>query len=449
MKAIGIDIGTTTISVVVLDTEKQMVLDSRTISNGTFLDTGKEWERIQDVEKIVPKVIEVLEELLGQHDDIQTIGLTGQMHGIMYINKEGKCISPLYTWQDGRGNLPDKDGITLTERIAKQTGISVYTGYGLVTHLYQCSIGAVPEEAVAICTIGDYIGMCLTGRKRPLMHASNAASLGFFDVEAGEYQAAVLKKLGMDVSLLPQVCYEYETLGSYQGIPVTVALGDNQASFLGSVGMEEGTLLLNMGTGGQISVLSSQYLAKQGIETRPFTKDKYLLVGASLCGGRAYAILEKFLRNYEKACREKENKNITETFIQEVSPQYEIMEQLARKGMDQKDSMRVTTTFNGTRQEPALRGRIDNLSEDNFTPEGLIYGVLEGMVRELYEMFQIIQENTGIRAVKLVASGNGFRRNAVLQEIAARMFGAKLTLALYQEEAACGAAVSSTFHILP
>ena len=71
------------------------------------------------------------------------------------------------------------------------------------------------------------------------------------------------------------------------------------------------------------------------------------------------------------------------------------------------------------------------------------------MVRELYEMFQIIQENTGIRAVKLVASGNGFRRNAVLQEIAARMFGAKLTLALYQEEAACGAAVSSTFHILP
>ena len=448
MKAIGIDIGTTTISMVVLDTDKQVVLDSRTVSNGTFLDTGREWERIQDTEQIVPKVMEVLEELLGHYNDIKTIGLTGQMHGIVYVNKEGKCVSPLYTWQDGRGNLPGKDGLTLTERIAKQTGISVYTGYGLVTHLYQCEMGAVPKDAAAICTIGDYMGMCLTGRKEPLIHASNAASLGFFDVETGEYQIEILKELGMDVSLLPQVCYEYAALGSYQGIPVTVALGDNQASFLGSVGMKEGTLLLNMGTGGQISVLSSQYLAKPGIETRPFTKDKYLLVGASLCGGRAYAILEKFLRNYEKACRENENRNGTEEVNLEISPQYEIMEQLARKGMEEKDSMRVTTTFSGTRQEPALRGRIDNLSEDNFTPEGLVYGVLEGMTRELHEMFRIIQENTGIQAEKLVASGNGFRRNVVLQEIAAKMFGAKLTLALYQEEAACGAAVSSTFHAL-
>ena len=165
MKAIGIDIGTTTISMVVLDTDKQVVLDSRTVSNGTFLDTGREWERIQDTEQIVPKVMEVLEELLGHYNDIKTIGLTGQMHGIVYVNKEGKCVSPLYTWQDGRGNLPGKDGLTLTERIEKQTGISVYTGYGLVTHLYQCEMGAVPKDAAAICTIGDYMGMCLTGRK--------------------------------------------------------------------------------------------------------------------------------------------------------------------------------------------------------------------------------------------------------------------------------------------
>ena len=42
MKSIGIDIGTTTISLVVLDTEKKMVLESRTISNGTFIETGND-----------------------------------------------------------------------------------------------------------------------------------------------------------------------------------------------------------------------------------------------------------------------------------------------------------------------------------------------------------------------------------------------------------------------
>lgn len=107
-------------------------------------------------------------------------------------------------------------------------------------------------------------------------------------------------------------------LGQYKGIPVTVALGDNQASFLGSVGFQENTVLLNMGTGGQISVLSDQLFEGNGIEARPFTKGKYLLVGASLCGGRAYAVLEKFFRSF---------------YVQAGGDDrdlYEVMEKLAR-----------------------------------------------------------------------------------------------------------------------
>ena len=106
MKTIGIDIGTTTISLVVLDTEKKMVLESRTISNGTFIETGNDWERIQEPVKIIEKAVGVLNELLAAHKDVETIGLTGQMHGIVYLDNEGECVSPLYTWQDGRGAQP-------------------------------------------------------------------------------------------------------------------------------------------------------------------------------------------------------------------------------------------------------------------------------------------------------------------------------------------------------
>ncbi len=49
MKAIGIDIGTTTISGVVLDVAKRQVLEARTVQNGSFIKTEHEWERIQDV----------------------------------------------------------------------------------------------------------------------------------------------------------------------------------------------------------------------------------------------------------------------------------------------------------------------------------------------------------------------------------------------------------------
>ena len=432
MKSIGIDIGTTTISLVVLDTEKKMVLESRTISNGTFIETGNDWERIQEPSKIIEKAVNVLDELLAVHKDIKTIGLTGQMHGILYIDQNGECVSPLYTWQDGRGNLPEFDGKSIVELVKEETGLSVSTGYGLVTHLYQCKKHLLPEEAVSFCTIGDYLGMKLTERKDPLVHASNAASFGLFDGNKCAYRRDVIAELGMDLGQLPEVTDEFKVLGQYRTIPVTVALGDNQASFLGSVGFQEGMLLLNMGTGGQISVLSDQLFEGNGIEARPLTRGKYLLVGASLCGGRAYAVLENFFRSF---------------YVQaggEEKALYEVLEKLARAGMKSKDAMIVSTLFNGTRLDPALRGSITNLSENNFTPEGLTYGVLHGMVKELYDMYQIIYKATDIKVSHLVASGNGLRKNKVLQEISSEMFGAELSLAIYQEEAACGAAVSSS-----
>lgn len=433
MKVIGIDIGTTTISAVVLDLENQRVVTSKTISNKSFIKTKREWERIQDICVIIPKAKEVLDELLEAHPDVISIGLTGQMHGILYLNKEGDCISPLYIWQDGRGNLPMKDDETYVQYASEITGMSVSTGYGLITHFYNLQNGLVPEAAANVCTIGDYLGMVLTGRNKPLVHSSNAASMGFFETREGRFAVEQLEKLGVSESILPEVTEEFSQLGTYKGIPVTVAIGDNQASFLGSVGVEKGTVLVNMGTGGQISVLSDVHFEAPGIEARPFMKDKYLLVGASLCGGRAFAILEKFFRSYAK------------WIDSEAGVQYDILTELARAGAQKSNGMQVVTTFNGTRVNPDQKGMIFGISEDNFTPEGLAFGVLKGMAQELYDMFVLIREGTGIQAKHLIASGNGLRKTPILQEIFCDMFQADLQMAKYEEEAACGAASCSVF----
>ena len=60
-------------------------------------------------------------------------------------------------------------------------------------------------------------------------------------------------------------------------------------------------------------------------------------------------------------------------------------------------------------------------------------------------MFEVIQKHTGIKADELIASGNGVRKNTVLQYIFEEMFGASLHLAKYKEEAASGAAISSLY----
>ena len=441
MKYIGIDIGTTTISGVVIEHNignNAEIIEAKTIANDSFLTTANDWEKIQDAEQIIKKARELLDHFLDQYPDVRRIGLTGQMHGIVYVDQAGQCVSPLYTWQDGRGSLPEDNSISLVEEIQQKCQVKAASGYGMVTHIYNLRHQLIPDLAVGFCTIMDYFGMCLTERKRALIHASNAASFGFFDGRRMCFMKKELSKMGIQENWLPEVCVEIEKMGMYRNCIVTTAIGDNQASFLGAVGNENGTLLVNMGTGGQISILSDQYFAEDGIEARPFWDGKYLLVGASLCGGKAYALLEEFFRKFVKQVTGQEK------------PLYEVLETMARKGKETNASrsksrkLKVTTTFNGTRVNPETGGSITNLFADNFTPEAFTYGVLEGMALELYQMYQIIRTGTYIQVTRMIGSGNGLRKNPVLCEIIEEIFGIKLILAEYEEEAATGAAISST-----
>ena len=151
MQTVGIDIGTTTISGVVLEkngTQKPRILKAKTIENGSFLTTTKDWERIQDAEKIVKKSRQMLDDFLDEYPEVEKIGLTGQMHGIVYIDKEGTCVSPLYTWQDARGSLCEENNGSLTEEIQQTYNVQVASGYGIVTHIYNLRHHLIPDTAV-------------------------------------------------------------------------------------------------------------------------------------------------------------------------------------------------------------------------------------------------------------------------------------------------------------
>ena len=444
MKALGLDIGTTTISAVVVGMEEREILKAYTIPNGSFIETDLPWEKIQDPDKIMQKALGLLEEILQEHQDIGVIGLTGQMHGIVYLDENGKHISPLYTWQDGRGNIPvekilsedpvSEDALSEAGRsicgiLEEEYGVKAHTGYGLVTHLYNCRNNLVPEGAAKVCTIMDYLGMRLTGRRTPLMHSSNAASLGLYDAKKNGFRADILQKAGADADVLPEVTDDFISVGSYKGIPVSAAIGDNQASFLGSVENAADSVLVNMGTGGQISVLSDTYFTAKGIEARPFVKGHYLLAGSSLCGGRAYALLEHFFRSYAEAA------GITGV------DHYSVMGKILDEKND-GEKLKVNTTFSGTREKPEKRGSIKNIGTENFTPKALIGGVLEGMAEELYKMYRKIEKGLAGHKTRMVASGNGIRKNRHLQEVMSEKFGMGLELAKREEEAAYGAAVS-------
>lgn len=419
LKILGLDIGTTTISAVVADAETGKILDSRTVKNDSVIDSTK----LQNPEIIINTVLEIKNELTKKHAPISAIGITGQMHGILYLDNDGNHISPLYTWQDESGNK-EYMGETYASYLTKTTGHNMASGFGLVTHFVNIQENNVPENAVTLSTIHDYLVMKLTGRKTPLMHSSDAASLGCFDLTKADFDEDSLDRIGINRSFLPEVCNNCVVAGYDENdVPVSVAIGDNQASVLGSVS-DENSILVNIGTGSQVSVITDTPKTLSDGETRPLNDNKFILVGAPLCGGRSFALLHKFFTQ------------CAEIFGGNKDDVYKNMDKIAELSPDEH-LLAVDTRFCGTRKNPDIKGCVSDITENNFTPAELTKGFLYGMANELYTLF----ESFDIKADMLVSSGNAVRKSSVLRHYLEELFGMKLHVSAHTEEASFGAAV--------
>lgn len=424
MITLGLDIGTTTVSAVVA--ENGAVLESVTTPHDSFLKNGPAYERAQEVTVLRSAALDAVAKLTAKYP-VERIGITGQQHGILYLDKEGRPLSPLYTWQDGRGNLR-RNGSTYTTEAARLTGCAVATGYGLVTHWYNLQNGLVPEGAAVLTTIHDYIAMVLCGLTRPVTEPSDAQSLGFFDLQTGDFDREALKKLDIDPAILPAVVRKSFVGRTESGIPVAVPIGDNPASFLGATGGED-AVLVNVGTGSQISVHTRTLTNMPGLEARPYPLGGFLLVGAALCGGKAWAMTERFFSDALFA------------FTGQRTELYGALDALLEVTSDDGTHPTVETTFDGTRADPAKRGSVTGLSEENFNPGQLALGVLHGMTDELYELyFGYLRAGLPDKQL-LLGSGNGLRKNRHLRRITENTFGMKLRLTDQPEEAALGAAM--------
>ena len=406
MKVVGIDIGTTSVCGVLIDATTGCVEKSVTKNSSAFIEGCADWEKIQSVNKIMTVATDILESLIAASSEVGAIGVTGQMHGIVYTDKDGDAVSPLYTWQDGRGNLPYKD-------VTYAKYLNSFSGYGNVTDFYNTENGIKPESAVSYSTIHDYFVMQLCGLKKPIIHTSDAASFGCYDLENNRFNYACTAEITGD----------YRIAGEYKGIPVSVAIGDNQASVFSTLANEE-DILANIGTGSQISVISDKIADNMQVETRPYFENKYLIVGAALCGGRAYSMLKNFYAEVLGYIKRVDDDEV-----------YRIMNDMLRNA--KSSSFKVDTRFAGTRLNSEITGGISGITTGNFTPSALTYGVLCGMTDELLNMY----EKMGICKSGIVGSGNGIRKNKALVRIFEERLGAKMKIPSHLEEAAFGAAM--------
>ena len=201
MKFLGIDLGTTTVSAAV--TENGRILRALTTEHNAFCAGTAPWERIQNPCRLRDIALASVQTLFAEFPDIAAIGVTGQMHGIVYLNADGAPVSPLYTWQDGRGDLPYDETHTYAAYLSEKTGYPLASGFGLVTHFWLLHNRAVPKDAAVFCTVQDYLAMVLSDRTSPVIDASDAASLGLYDAAARCFDMDAVHRAGLDEALFP------------------------------------------------------------------------------------------------------------------------------------------------------------------------------------------------------------------------------------------------------
>ena len=461
MYILGIDIGTSKIAGVLLSADEKQVHKVCAESNHADIPSLHSWEKRQDPERIVQTATQIIDKLKQAAGAIASIGISGQMHGFLYVDAEGQAIGPLYTWQDNRAAQPLNEtlhgaaSITVLEQIAQKTGQPICSGYALATHYYNCLNNLQPKGKYRIVSIGAYLGMRLCNVSKACVDPSEAASFGLYSVEKRDFQE--IAALWGEKDFLPEQVPFYHQVGYDQdGIAVFQSLGDNQASFYGALhGLNEPrALLLNLGTGGQLSFLQDEPECPHGWECRPYPSlirpDVNLLVGATMAGGKSLALLVDFFAD------------ILSFFGRPVAHKelYAVLNRLAsgpEKSVEsvQGKPLRVDPYFYGTRSNPDLRGKIEQIDADNLKAEPLIYAFVQAISGELKELLTSAANagyfadfggansetmDTKGNGLRIIASGNAIRRNPLIRRMIERDFEAKLLISELQEEAACGAA---------
>ena len=428
--AVGIDIGTTTVSAAVMDIDKCVQLEVYSIPHGSSVASGIYSE--QSVSVIMDKSEKLLSHILRCYEGVVSIGISGQMHGILYVDRDGEPISNLINWQDKRADQPLSSGKSACAEIGELTGERISTGYGIATHYYNMKHGLVPEGAIGICSIMDLFAMRLCGLTKAKTHATVAASFGLFDVASNKFMEEKLALLGISSNILPTVTAENETVGEHNGIPVSVALGDNQASVFGNLRDGSACVLINIGTGSQVSAVSDFKTVSAPLELRPFVGGRYLICGSALCGGFAYSMLESFFRAYTVSAGAQEK------------AQYGVMNRIATEAYEKGEKgLAVDVSFCGKRIDPNCRGSVTMIDRENFTPAALTLGVLKGMCEELYELYSAFPE----KCETALASGGAVRKNPLLKALLEERFGIPVSVNTVDEEAASGAALFSALCI--
>jgi xylulokinase len=206
----------------------------------------------------------VLKESNVSPDSIRGIGLSGQMHGLVTLDRNQKVIRPALIWCDQRSQV-QVDAINAKvgrEHVLDYTANPVLTGFTLPKLLWVRDEEPECYERIRhILLPKDFVRFKLTGEFAT--EVSDASGTALFDVVHRRWSKPMAEKLGIDSSILPRVFESSEITGVVTneaatatglkaGTPVVGGGGDQAASAIGNGIVELGAVSCTVGTSGVV-----------------------------------------------------------------------------------------------------------------------------------------------------------------------------------------------------
>jgi len=265
MFLLGLDISTTGAKALLIDSTGKV---AGSATNELSLSTPRPLWSEQNPQDwwmgMQTSINQVLEAAGVTGDQVAAIGLTGQMHGLVLLDEEGRVLRPAMLWNDQRtGAQCDEIRRRLgRERLIQITGNDALTGFTAPKILWvQEHEPDLWAKTRHILLPKDYIRYRLTG-EFAIDKAGGAGTL-LFDLKKRDWSEEVLSALDIPRALLPPT-FEGPNISSHisqaaaattglvPGTPVVGGGGDQAAQAVGVGAVEPGIIALTLGTSGVV-----------------------------------------------------------------------------------------------------------------------------------------------------------------------------------------------------
>lgn len=430
MTTLTIDIGTTSTKLILFDRNlNQLALVKKdyqtTLSDGGFAE--------QDPEQIFTAIHTGIEEILtDQSVTISEIVFSSAMHSLLGLDHAGNPLTPLMIWSDNRA-LKQMDHFKQqpeAQEFFAKTGTPIHPMSPFAKLLWFKEESNLIGDVARWIGIKEFVWYRLTDCYQ--VDFSIASATGLFNSERFDWDNAILTKVGLTRSQLSKpvdVTYscpvENDFLLKINGIDreTTLVIGGSDGCLANLASVEAGNQVANLtiGTSGAIRLTTNERVIDS--EGRLFCyylrPGEWVLGGAVNNGGNVLAWLDQLL--FEKSGR-----------------LFEVLETIDFEG---GNDLLFIPHIHGERApfwDSHLTGEWIGLTATD-QKEDLIEVAIEGVLFNLYDVFNLLNESAG-RIEALTVSG-GFFQNEKIIQLVANLFGLPIYLNQTVEQSSFGAAM--------